>query len=281
GKTSAPGRWFEGVVRRAQPRARLLCLPFGAGSASAYRRWSMLDPSIEVWPVQLPGRETRIGERPFDDMEALLDALDAELPHEPGLPLALYGQSMGGLIAFELARRLQRQGRAPAHVFIGGLSAPDARPNPYLAALRARLRARGLDDLPSPASAHVPDAFWQVFRETPEAAGQSFEHLRPILPMVLADLALVDRYRYRAEPALDVPITVLHGLHDDRVPPESLAGWSALTRAPVRQVDIDGDHFFIQDERALPAVATAIAAALLGAPDLHPDLRETTCHASI
>ncbi len=259
----AAGNWFEYVVRREQPRVRLVCLPFGAGAASAYRRWSALDPSIEVWPVQLPGRETRMTEQPFDDLERLLDALEVALPDDADIPVALYGQSMGGFIAFELARRLQNRDRSPIHLFVGGLSAPDIRPNPYLDRLCARMRERGIEHLPPVGSLEVPDAFWEVFRELPEAAEHGHDHLRPILPMVLADLALVSGYRYRHEPMLQMPITVLHGRQDDRVPHESLAGWLNMSGGGVRIVELEGDHFFISDTRAWPALSAEIHDVLL------------------
>ncbi|WP_224771008.1 thioesterase II family protein [Pseudomonas sp. FEN] len=68
-------KWLQ---RKVQPaaRSRLLCFPFGGGSASFYRDWqAMLGPRIEVCAVQLPGRESRFDESFITDINDLLPPL--------------------------------------------------------------------------------------------------------------------------------------------------------------------------------------------------------------
>src|SRR5262245_156411 len=95
--------------RRAvgQPRLRLLCLPYAGGTASLYRQWpDGLPSAIEVCPVELPGRGVRLGEPPSSDLSRLCDDVIAAIDELPGLPMAVFGHSMGAKLAFELARRL-------------------------------------------------------------------------------------------------------------------------------------------------------------------------------
>src|SRR5262245_46733711 len=101
-----PAKVFPFRRKVVEPRLRLLCLPFAGGASSLYRSWPRALPSIEVWPVELPGRGARMDEPPCADMTELCDGLSAAIDQVADLPLALYGHSMGARIAFELARRL-------------------------------------------------------------------------------------------------------------------------------------------------------------------------------
>jgi acyl transferase domain-containing protein/surfactin synthase thioesterase subunit len=261
--------WFDFVARRPNARVRLFCFPYGASGASVYRAWSELDEQIEVCPVQLPGREKRLDEAPFTDLGALLDVLVPAILARADLPFAFYGHSMGGLVAFEAARRLLgARGPQPRHLFVGGFSAPSVQPNPFLEQLRGRLRAQGIDGIPTP-GAEVSPAFWEAFSNAPDARAvtlASSAHLRPLVQMVLSDLALMSAYVFRKGPRLAVPITVFQADRDDRVPDTSLAPWAALTTAPYAQRGVPGDHFFIGDPRARAVVNAEIEARLL-----HPD----------
>src|SRR5947209_4907352 len=100
------------VVFQPNPRARLrlFCFPFAGGAASAYRRWAGLLPAdVEVAAVQLPGREGRFREPAFTSLDALLDALVPALRPALDRPFAFFGHSMGGVTAFEAARRLRAE----------------------------------------------------------------------------------------------------------------------------------------------------------------------------
>ena len=110
---------------------RLFCFPFAGGSAGTYHRWPRLAPSrIDVCAVEYPGRGIRCGEEPFLRLGPLVRNLADLL--EPLLtePFAFFGHSMGGLVAFELARTLRERGtRQPRHLFISATAAPGLPPN--------------------------------------------------------------------------------------------------------------------------------------------------------
>src|SRR5438105_14018756 len=109
---AARNSWFLVPRRVRQPRLRLFCFPFAGGSVSTFVGWPALLPGdIEVWAAQLPGRAARIGEPAIGDMTLLLDRLEAAMAPALDRPFALFGHSMGAIIAFELVRRLRRRGR--------------------------------------------------------------------------------------------------------------------------------------------------------------------------
>ena len=99
------------VVPKPLPKARmrLFCLPYAGGGTAVYNTWHRYLPdTVELVSVRLPGRESRLMERPFTQLDALLPELGAALAEVSDKPFALFGHSMGAMIAFELTRWLRR-----------------------------------------------------------------------------------------------------------------------------------------------------------------------------
>ena len=78
---SAASSWLKNPGTSA--RYRLFCFPYAGGGALAYHTWqASFSSEIEICPVQLPGRENRITERPFDELPLLVQAIsDVVLPY--------------------------------------------------------------------------------------------------------------------------------------------------------------------------------------------------------
>jgi medium-chain acyl-[acyl-carrier-protein] hydrolase len=126
GTPSKRNPWLYFFGPRPEADIRLFCLPYAGGTVTTYRTWSKkLPPSVEVAAVQLPGRGSRMPEPPFTQLAPLVEALARNLLPYLDRPFALFGHSMGALVAFELARHLRREhGLTPAHFFSSGQSAP-------------------------------------------------------------------------------------------------------------------------------------------------------------
>ncbi|MCY1047775.1 SDR family NAD(P)-dependent oxidoreductase [Corallococcus sp. bb12-1] len=261
-----PGDWFAHVVRRPRPRMRLFCFPYGGGGASLYLDWARLPEHIEVWPVQLPGRESRIHESPLHRLEALLPQLEAALRPQLDLPFAFYGHSLGALIAFLVASRLRAQGLPqPEHLIVGGASAPFLCPGPFLDGLQRRFREAGFDGVPDPGTREPLAPLLDIAMNTSEGrmmAGRDTDFARALLPMMLADLKLMEGYRYQPEPPFAFPITVLHGASDDRITDEASSSWRALTLGAFHRHVTPGDHFFLRANQAQAWLLQRIASAL-------------------
>ena len=61
-------------------RPTLFCFPFAGGGASAYNSWiQKMQGKITVCPIQLPGREERIMEKPYSNMVDMLDELEENI----------------------------------------------------------------------------------------------------------------------------------------------------------------------------------------------------------
>ena len=110
----------------------LFCFPFAGGGASTYTSWiKKLKDKITVCPIQLPGREERIMEKPYTDMSELLRDLTDEIVIAIKGKYALWGHSMGGKIAYELEKYLENKGYQAQCIFASGCRIPNIpEPNP-------------------------------------------------------------------------------------------------------------------------------------------------------
>jgi len=228
----APGSWLVTEPSGDAP-FRLFCLPHAGAGASTYRTWSAaLSPAgVGVTPVQLPGRENRFGERALDRLEPIVDAVTKTIMPHSDRPFALFGHSMGALIAFEVTRSLRRRGAAPpAHLYVSGRMAPQLREHrPVLHELSDRDLVAELRELGG------------IHR----AVLRNRELLALHLPVVRADLAVNETYRHQPELPLDVPITAFGGDADPKVDESELLAWRTQTAGPFRAQLLPGGHFFL------------------------------------
>jgi surfactin synthase thioesterase subunit len=148
------------------------------------------------------------------------------------LPLALFGHSMGAIVAFELARAL---GRDVVHLIASGSAGPSLPRG-----------GRGLHQLPHDELV----AELERLGGTPEEVLQNRELLDLLVPRLRADLTASETYRRRPAPLLACPITVLGGRDDRAVSGASLAAWADETTGGFAQHMLAGDHFFVSTRRA-------------------------------
>lgn len=228
------------LFARPSPEAwiRLFCFPYAGGGASVYRAWSdALDPEIEVWPIQLPGRENRFAEPAAADLRRLAHTLATVLRHTlDERPYALFGHSMGAAIVFELARTLRAEGvRPPEHLFVAAHAAPQ------------------LTDRNPPAHNLPTDQFLDLLRTYDGTSEQIFEEqelLHAFLPTLRADFSLFETYRYQEEPPFSCPLSVFGGISDFSVSADRLRAWEHLTAGRFCLRQFAGGHFFLHTARA-------------------------------
>ncbi|RFS45614.1 thioesterase II family protein [Micromonospora craniellae] len=213
-------------------RPVLACLPYAGGSARIYLPWQRrLATLADTVAVELPGRGSRLRDLPVDRLPVLLDDLMARLAPYSGRPLILFGHSLGGLLAFELARLMRsRHGWLPARLIVSGHRAP------HLPMREARIH-------------YLPDnqfiARLRALDGTPEEVLGDAGLMRVLLPALRADFSVSERYRYAEAEPLSCPVTVLGGTADSDLPVGDLYAWARHTTRRCRTVLFPGGHFFL------------------------------------
>ncbi|HEX8095184.1 thioesterase II family protein [Jatrophihabitans sp.] len=216
----------------------VLCLPFAGAGASAFRR-AQEYPSelVRICPLQLPGREERFDEPAFTDAVAAVDdLLPIALDLVAGSPaVAVFGHSLGAVLAFELAHRLRQLPRPElVRVFVSGS------PGPWT---RRENRATGMTD----------EDFLSQVRGFAGYSHPALEHpeLREmLLPTLRADVEMHENYLAPPDRLLDVPITSIRGSQDELVSREQAAEWNAASTAGCQLREVPGNHMYLVDSPA-------------------------------
>jgi surfactin synthase thioesterase subunit len=228
---------------------RLICLPHAGGGASGFHPFAALLPrDIEMLTVQLPGRESRLSEPPFRRMAPLIDALTEAVAPLLDRPYALFGHSMGALIAYELGRAFERERLPlPRTTIVSGRRAPTV---PNTEAPLHRLP----DDQFVEALVARYDAIPKVIRDEPEL-------MALFLPVLKADFEVFETHHHAEVPPLECALAIYGGRADPQT--RQMEGWADLYAGPCRTRLFDGGHFYLADQRR--ALAEALAEDVLGA----------------
>lgn len=227
-------RWF---VRQPNPQARtrLVCVPHAGGGASAFREWGAEFSSIEVLAAQLPGRECRFGEPLQSSIAPLVSNLADALGPWRDREFALFGHSMGALIAFELARELRRRGGLqPTALIVSGHAAPQLE--------RTRRPLHGLSDA---------EFVGEIRRlgGTPAEVLENDELMALLLPRLRADFAVCDTYGFGDDAPLTCSVLAFAGRADSRVDRPGLEAWRCHTTGRFASRWFEGGHFYPLESR--------------------------------
>jgi surfactin synthase thioesterase subunit len=234
---AAPSQWIYRPKPRPEARVRLFCIPYAGAGASVFRTWpDDLPADVEVLAIQLPGRESRIREAPLGTLSDLLPKVSAVIAPLLDRPFAIWGHSMGALIAFELAREFRRRyALLPQHFWAS------ARQAPHLPERRSPMR-----DLPAP---EFISELTRRYDGVPREVLADSDLMKLFLPMLRADISIIETHCYIPEPPLDCPISAFGGLEDPLVREDELNAWRVHTLQQFQLRMLPGNHFFLQRSR--------------------------------
>lgn len=210
----------------------------------------LAEAGVQALAVQYPGRQDRYREACAERVEIIVDAVLREVSaaHGDGLPLGLFGHSMGAVLAFETARRLEKEGRGPVVLFVSGCQAPSLPwPPPGVPSLR------DADD----------DGLVRELKLLSGGTAAALEHpalLRLALPALRADYRMLENYAYAPGPRLSCPVVALAGDRDPRVAVDTVARWEEETQAEFELRVLPGGHFFVDEQ--LPQVLKTITSRI-------------------
>jgi medium-chain acyl-[acyl-carrier-protein] hydrolase len=228
---------------------RLFCFPYAGAGVTAFATWpNYLPEEIEVYGVQLPGRENRAAEPALSKIESIVESLLPDLLDAARGPYGLFGHSMGGLLAFEVARQAELRGeQSPSLLCVSGTPAPD------------KLGQR--PSLPQASDEHILDHLAAL---NPRAGPGERPMWASALPALRADIAAYETYVFRPGQPLSCPISVFAGTNDPTTTPGELMRWGFHTSGDCNVRILPGTHFFIQTSRSqlIDALRQDIAASL-------------------
>jgi surfactin synthase thioesterase subunit len=230
-------------------KIKLLFFPFAGGNRYSYlglERW-IGKKNIQMLSSELPGRGERLNEPLLTNMYDLADDLFQRLQGQIEQPYALFGHSMGGLLAFLFAKKALACLKPPVHLFISGKGGPAATEDEssYLlpsAQFREKLRELG---------------------GTPEEALANETLMEFLEPIIRADFRAIQTYEHCQDEPIDIPITLMLG-KEDYVTMEEALLWQKQTTRQLEVIEFTGNHFFIYDH--LPAIADIIGRRLQSHP---------------
>ncbi len=237
-------KWFVCPQPNSSAESRLFIFPYAGGSLAAFGKWTA--DKIETHIAHYPGRGSRFNEPAIKTLDVLVEHFLREIEPLLDKPFTLFGHSMGGLIVFELARKLRKQTLSqPKKLFVSACSAPHIPDsNPPIHALPEHTFLEAL----------------KKFNGIPAEILNQPEALKIFLPILRADLEAVETYRYTDGDPLDIPIIAFGGLDDPRVHRGQLEGWAKQTASGFESQFFPGDHFFINNSRN--AILESISADL-------------------
>jgi surfactin synthase thioesterase subunit len=229
---------------------KLICLPYAGAGASFYRPWTALaGDTVEIVALQLPGRERLIDEEPYQDVHRAVDGLLAELRDRLGADggrVALFGHSLGAVLAYELAHRLTAEpGIELVHLFVSGSPEP---------ARGREQRATGLTDEDFLARVGEFAGYHHLALDEPEMR-------ELILPALRADVELRENYVPSTDGPLYASLTVVRGEDDDLVDYDDVESWSKVAGRDFEHVEVPGGHMYLTD--AAPALVRLIVSTVL------------------
>jgi pyochelin biosynthetic protein PchC len=235
---SAP--WFRRFGAECGPR--LYCFPHAGGTASFFLPFSAsLDGVAEVVALQYPGRQDRLREPLIDSIPEIADRIASVLPSDLDRPSVFFGHSMGSIVAYEVARRLDRQ---PAALIVSGRSAPTV--------VRTERTHEKTDDELLASVALLGGSVAAVLED---------EDVRQmILPALRSDYVAAGNYRHADGPLLACPITVFVGVDDPVAPVDECRQWVSRTTGRFSLREFSGGHFYLADQVA--AVSAALSSEL-------------------
>lgn len=275
---------------RTQPGTNLVCVPFGGGSAIAYRALAgHLSSDVSLQAVTLPGHEP--GSDPqLRSVDAVAGECAAAVLALPPGPVAVYGHCVGVALAVEVVRRVEAAGRSVERLFLGA-SYPFYKPRRIGRALRRVLAAlvqRGWLRVGArtvgTTRGSVPEADeaevrylrsiggfgTEVDDETIAFVMRAFRHDVTEGGRYFADVWTRGTEPWLSEPAepptpLSTPITFIAGTAD---PMTSGYGrgvrlWDRFSSSVDLAVIPEGSHYFLQDQ------AEALAGVIEKSLDAH------------
>lgn len=216
---------------------RLFCLPYaGSISEMAFSKFLIYNSSeIEFCPLELPGR----GSKSDQKLEKSIDGMIDRLLHDELLPkisdnkqYALWGHSMGGILARELIQRMDSMPSVnlPCSVIVTGT------PSPISFIDQEQVYNLPIDEFEKKIISYGYSNSSMIFRNR--------EMKNYFMPILRADFEAINTYEYKTGSIPNLNLFILSGNDDVCTSQENLSGWKDETSGKCEFYSMEGGHFF-------------------------------------
>lgn len=222
------------LIRRAgrapsSAPARLFCLPPAGAGPSLYYPWLDNGTPFEVCPVSLPGREDRMQESLPESLPNLADELAAGLSNELQRPYALFGYSMGALLAYEIAIRFQVMGLPQPQLLV------------VLAARAPHKNKPMAQPLHSMQNAEFKDMLMEV-GGTPKEIIENDAAMAIFEPILRNDFRISETFQRQSALPLTCPILAIHCNNDVLIEQDDVQAWESCTQSGFEMQCLEQPH---------------------------------------
>jgi len=223
-------KWISQFEPRPQAKIKLFCIPYAGGSSQTYSKWHhYMNDDIEINAIQLAGRDGRKNEAFSTCIHEISEEI-CQVLSTVEEDVALFGHSMGALIAYEVANKMELRNKGLSHLFLS------ARPSP---------------DIP------------QRFKRSHLPRNQLIAHLQSLggtnnrilmdeglmdlaIPVIRADYALLESYIINNKArVLNTPSTLFSAQNDHLVPLDQVHNWKRYLPENTQLHEVSGDHFYL------------------------------------
>ncbi len=219
-------------------KLKLFCIPYAGGTSIVYSKWRQyLDSRVELHAVELAGRGKRVDDKLYDDLKHAVDDIYESIKNEIcNGSYALFGHSMGSLLAYELYYKIREQNlNCPVHIFFSGYKAPNIGPSDG---------DENYHDLPENCFKKKLVKLGGMPKEILEDAAFKF-----FSPIIRADFKILELYKYvEKNERIGCPVSVFSGKKDKGIKVSDLTGWKQHTELECNIHKFNGGHFFIKDD---------------------------------
>lgn len=210
-------------------KTQLICFPFAGGYSASFRPLhTYLQGECEMLAAEPPGHGTNQMSA-VEDFEQLVSLYKQELNLHPDRPFVLFGHSMGGMVAFRLAQKLEREGIYPQAVIISAIQPPHVE----------RKKVSHLDD--EKFLAHIIE-----LGGMPQELVENKEVMSFFLPSFRSDYRALESFRPSDSHMIQSPVHIFNGRKDKKCIKDA-DGWKKWGDNPVFHEFSDG-HMFILSE---------------------------------
>jgi surfactin synthase thioesterase subunit len=226
---------IETLTKNHNAKVRLFCFHYGGGSSTSFYPWISKIPSfIELMAVELAGRGRNMSQPLLTNVHDITALMIEEIKYYLDKPFIFFGHSVGSLICFDLTKAMREQNlQIPMHLILSGSMAPHT--------LHKRKHICHLDDIAFTEELKVYNGIPQEVQNEPSL-------MEMFLPIIRADMSIIENYNHSQDKPLDCNITTIAGKNDPTVAIEDVQAWKSHTMLSHNHYTLDGDHFFIKTE---------------------------------